>query len=455
MPKHSSVSPRHRRSPAGSTPPGWPQPLRDEAFHGLAGKIVRTIEPHTEADPAALLLQFLVVFGNVVGRSPFFPVERDHHHTNLYAVLVGETSRSRKGTSASYVTSLFAAVPPPPVSLSPSDCVADDLVDQTPWEPVRERNGLSSGEGLIFHIRDAMPTLEKHRHPDPGVADKRMLVVESEFASALRVLERPGNTLSPTVRNAWDGKDVLTTLTKNTPVRATGGHISIIGHVSKDELVRYLSRTEAGNGFGNRFLWGCVRRSKILPRGGGLCEEDFQALAKQVVRAVKAARRVTELDFDEDADHLWTEVYPTLSADRPGLHGAVTARAEAQVLRLASICTLFDKKKVVSVDHLRAALALWQYCDDSARFVFGDRVGDPDADKIWNALRESDPSGLTRTNIRDLFGRNQAKGQVDRALEVLARHGLAHCETEKGRGPATTRWYATDPRRYDLNDLDD
>ncbi len=32
----------------------WPEPLADEAFYGLAGDIVRTIEPHTEADPAAL-----------------------------------------------------------------------------------------------------------------------------------------------------------------------------------------------------------------------------------------------------------------------------------------------------------------------------------------------------------------------------------------------------------------
>ena len=30
---------------------------------------------------------------------------------------------------------------------------------------------------------------------------------------------------------------------------ATGGQISIIGHVTKDELLRYLSDTEAGNGF--------------------------------------------------------------------------------------------------------------------------------------------------------------------------------------------------------------
>src|SRR5215472_11202690 len=48
----------------------WPAPLAAQAFYGVAGEIVRCIEPHTEADPAALLFQFLCVFGNLVGRSP-------------------------------------------------------------------------------------------------------------------------------------------------------------------------------------------------------------------------------------------------------------------------------------------------------------------------------------------------------------------------------------------------
>jgi hypothetical protein len=32
--------------------PHWPEPLGEAAFHGLAGDIVRVIEPHTEADRA-------------------------------------------------------------------------------------------------------------------------------------------------------------------------------------------------------------------------------------------------------------------------------------------------------------------------------------------------------------------------------------------------------------------
>ncbi len=50
----------------------WPGPLATEALRGLAGEIVRVIEPHSEADPAALLIQFLTAFGNAVGSRPHF-----------------------------------------------------------------------------------------------------------------------------------------------------------------------------------------------------------------------------------------------------------------------------------------------------------------------------------------------------------------------------------------------
>ena len=77
----------------------WPNPLSEDAFHGLAGDVVRTLEPHTEADPAALLLQFLVAVGSVIDRGPHFRAEADRHALNLFVVLVGETSKARKGSS--------------------------------------------------------------------------------------------------------------------------------------------------------------------------------------------------------------------------------------------------------------------------------------------------------------------------------------------------------------------
>src|SRR5262249_60837842 len=132
-------------------------------------------------------------------------------------------------------------------------------------------SGLSSGEGLTWAVRDPIQKRERIKErdkpahyeeveSDPGVADKRLLIHEPESANVLKQTERQGNTLSAILRQAWDGGD-LRTLTKNSPARATGAHVGLIGHITADELRRYLSSTEAANGFGNRFLWVCCRRS--------------------------------------------------------------------------------------------------------------------------------------------------------------------------------------------------
>jgi hypothetical protein len=98
---------------------------------------------------------------------------------------------------------------------------------------------------------------------DEGVHDKRLMVYAPEFAAVLKVAGRDGNTLSATIRQAWD-TGILRIMTKNNPAVATEAHISIVGHITKAELLRHLDATEKANGLANRFLWVCVKRSKLL-----------------------------------------------------------------------------------------------------------------------------------------------------------------------------------------------
>src|SRR5260221_1207358 len=186
---------------------------------------------------------------------------------------------------------------------------------------------------------------------DHGFADKRLMVIESEFAGALRVMQREGNILSRILRDGWD-RGNLATLTKNSPARATGACISITGHITSTELRAYFDRTEMANGFGNRFLFACIRRSKYLPFGGALLEGDIATLAYQIRRAVNAARGVRQVTMAPDAAEAWAIIYPDLSADRPGLLGSLTARAEAQVVRLATLYALCEGSDCISLGHL-------------------------------------------------------------------------------------------------------
>ena len=411
----------------------WPKHLAAEAFHGLAGGIVNAIDPVTEADPAAVLMQLLVAVGSSAGRDAHFRVEGDRHGLNLFVAVVGDTSKARKGTSWGRVLDLTRSVDPE-------------------WADSHVLHGLSSGEGLIWAVRDPISKTEAIRDKktrevtgyqdvvvDEGVSDKRLLVVESELASTLRVMGRDGNTLSPVLREAWDSGN-LRTLTKNSPAAATGAHISIIGHITADELRRYLDRTEVANGLGNRFLWLCARRSKTLPEGGGEIAQRAE-LVHRLHGALVFAATAGELRRDDAARQLWAQIYPQLSEGAPGLLGAMTARGEAQVMRLAALYAVLDCSALIRVEHLCAGLAVWDYVTESVAYIFGDSLGDPIADEILTALRAR-PDGMTRTELRDFFGRHRTADQISRALASLQVLDLIRREQEMTLGRPAERWLA-------------
>jgi Primase C terminal 2 (PriCT-2)/Protein of unknown function (DUF3987)/RepB DNA-primase N-terminal domain len=406
--------------------------LGDAALYGLAGDFVNAVLPHTEADPVALLTQFLTMFGNVVGPSPYYLVESDKHRANIFCVLVGSSAKGRKGTSAGRVTDAMT------------------LADEE-WARDRGVSGLSSGEGLIDAVRDEVRKWDAKEQCDvvidPGARDERLLVTEPEFAGALSVMERHGNTLSPTIRNAWDGKR-LQTLTRNSPLKATGSHISIVGHITKDELRARLSRTDMANGFANRHIFARVRRSKFLPHGGHLSEEAMGPIRERVKLAVEVARSVGRVTMSDAAARAWSAVYGDLSRERPGMLGAITARAEAQTIRLALIYSLLDAqlgRAEIAHHHLLAALALWEYCEQSCEWLFGDTLGDPVADDILAVLRQRN-EGMTRTDISHYFGRNRSSDQIGAALVLLMKSGRVRMETKASGGRPVETWFATEGR---------
>lgn len=405
-------SPTHRR---------WPDPPAAEAYHGLAGEIVRAIEPHTEADPAGLLLQLLTAFGSIVGRKAYFRAEADRHYLNLFLALVGATSKGRKGTSWGIIESLLGQV-------------------DSDWRP-RITSGLSSGEGLIWAVRDPIDEQQAIKdkgrvtdyqlvRTDSGVEDKRLLVQEPEFARVLRVCERESNTLSAVIRQAWDSGN-LNTLTKSKRATATDAHISIIGHITENELRKELSDTAAGNGFANRFLFACVRRSRELPEGGAWHTVDPSLFIERLKAAQDFARELGELKKDEATRAIWLAVYSDLSAGRLGLAGAVTSRAEAQTMRLATLYAVLGRSPAIRAEHLTAALAVWRYCEESVQFIFGNSLGDSTADEIMNLLRAR-VKGVTRTDIREHFKRHKTADEIDRALTVL-ESGAVRGENERKR----------------------
>ena len=399
-----------------AAPAGWPAAPAQEAYHGLPGAIVAKIAPNTEADPVAILIQLLVACGALIGRGAHFQVEATRHHANEFAVLVGDTARARKGSSFDHVARL--------------------LSEADPAFPSRLTTGLSSGEGLIWTLRDP-------QGQDPGAPDKRLLVAEPEFASVLKSTSREISTLSPTLRSAWDGRP-LALLTRTAPARATDAHISIIGHITATELRRHATTIEIANGLLNRFLLLSVRRVRLLPEGGNPDPLKDSGLARYLASVLKHAQAAGQLGLDPAARELWWHAYPQLTQPADGLAGQITARAEAHTIRLALIYALLDGQRQIQQQHLQEALALWDYAARSAAWTLGQATGDPLAEQLHAALIRS-PAGLTRTQLSQLVHRNLPAQQLQQALHALAATGRAHHNKILTAGRPADLWHATPP----------
>jgi hypothetical protein len=405
------------REPADTAlapPAGWPAPPAPAVYHQLLGEIVRRIAPHTEADPIAILTQLLVAFGAAVGRGAFFQVEATRHHPNEFMLLVGDSSKARKGSSWDHVRRLLGAI-----------------------EPAIERRvltGLSSGEGLIWAVRD--PTSQ-----DPGISDQRLLVIEPEFASVLKASAREISTLSPTLRSAWDGRP-LAILTRTAPARATSAHIALIGHITQHELRRHTSTIELANGYLNRFLLIACRRQRLLPEGGHHDPLERTGLTRQLAATIQRAQQAGQLRLDNDARQLWHDAYRQLAQPQPGIIGQITARAEAHTIRLALLYALADGQRQIGPQHLNAALALQDYATRSAGWALQGATGQPLAEQIHAALK-ANPAGLTRTQISDTLKHNQPAGQLDHALDALHAAGRTTVTQIATGGRPAQLWTAT------------
>jgi superfamily II DNA or RNA helicase len=405
----------------------WPAPMADAAFYGTLGAFVKMVAVETEADPAAVLIMTMSAISAVLDPHTFIKAGDAHHPIRINAVLVGPTASGRKGTAGK---------------------IAEAVVRQADDGFIgRIVEGLSSGEGLLWAIRDEItkrdPRSGAEIVTDAGVADKRLWVQETEFATTLRVLQRDGNSLSPIIRRAWDiaADGVLRSLTKNSPARATGAHIAVAGHVTRHELLQTIERTDLVNGFANRFLWAAAKRAHVLPFG----EEVNRDLVNQFAEVVRDAHDWTReghrMRWAPDARELWAAAYPTLGSDKDDLFSAVTARAAPQILRMTELYAALEGDDMMRGAHLIAAMAVWGYCERTCRWIWGDSLGDPLADEILAALRRSGP--MTRNDIYELFKRHERRARIEQALGRLLMTGLATCTKESTGGRAAEIWTAT------------
>jgi hypothetical protein len=411
----------------------WPRPLGRDAYYGLTGDFIRAVEPHSEADPNALVVIWLAAIGCWFGRAPHHNAGDTRHGTNLFSVIVGATSSGRKGTATDSVRRVLKHT-------------------DAKFNKERVHNtGLSTGEGMIYKVRDLREETEaverggavftQTKVVDFGVDDKRLLAIETEFAQVLQKGKKEGNTLTATMRTLWDAHPVHQGAKTNKD-SVQNPHISMIGNITEHELKDCLAKSDMSNGFGNRILWACSRKSKTLPFPRPIPQAELDELRDNLLCV---ERNMPGEMFWWDGKNtecmdLWVKEYERLSADKGGgIFEDITGRAIPQVIRLTMIYAALDQSPVFKVAHLKAALEVWRYCEDSARYIFGDVVGDKLATQIVDLLTSA-PRGMTQTEINDAFQRNKSSAQIQAALRLLEDDGKVVKQVQGTAGRPLTIW---------------
>lgn len=370
-----------------------PKAMREEAFHGLAGKIVRLLEPYLEVDKAAILANVLACTGVLFERNSYFKVASDSHYPIDYFLIVGDTAKARKGTTTN-------------AALEMADRVSPKFKSRVLYS-------LSTGEGLI----NAVSNKSEEQQEVASAKYPAAFVNLGELAGLLAVMERDNNTLSSVLRDAWDGKPMQVN-TRHLRLCVENVSLGIIANVTRSDLVK-VKAVDIGNGFINRFMFIWSERGKLLPEGANIDalfkSEAWLLVAKELREAIDASEKLGEVVRTKETEQMWKPMYFDFNKGGDSVVDKLVARNDAHTLRLSLLYALLDKSPVIMPEHLKAASAVWDYSERSLRYIFS--APDTDSQKILDALEDGP---LTGGEIRvRVFRGNRDAAYVDDKLAAL------------------------------------
>jgi putative DNA primase/helicase len=403
-------------------------------FHGLIGEVARTASAGTEVNPVAAAATSMAFLSASVGRFPHIMVGNRRHPLLIWPLHNGRTSVGGKGM-AHDLTDLIRGR------------LRENIAIDAPF-PVgapKLQGRLSTGEGLAHAIRDPREPTHENDPGDPGEPDKRVYAVETEFAGVLYMTRREGCSLSPVLRDAFDGNPIGSQ-TKTAKSTCEKPHVVVVGAITPRELLAEVTDKEVANGLINRFLIFFAERIDVVPFPPSTLPEQVQRLARhagEVIRWAWAKER--NIRLNDEARALYESYYREFnrSQRRSGDSESVKLLCERHppyVLRIAALYAVADAKEVINADHMRAALAWVRYSAESIRLLFNAERAAKSAMKQAKLTEKilalfDDRKELTRTEISDGLGRNFGADEIDSAIRsLLMNRQLVMEERERERG---------------------
>lgn len=389
-----------------------PDAIGEDAYYGIAGRHLRNVEANSEAHPAGILGLFLSGFGSIVGMSAYMRVEDNLHYPMVNVIVTGQSSRSRKDTA------MGRALRP----LKAADPV---------WGTLRIKQGFSSGEAVAAYFE------RLYRTEQP----LRLFVTDTEFKTTLTICGREGNTLSEMYRHMFNGDALEVNVKKSKDVIWVPYSCGTsAGLITKTELQEVLKESEMASGFVNRYMTLLIHRVRKISRPAKVVDPVMMAERENIVRELQSVlawilSRSKDVDATDgsiglkmswggEAGRMWDDFYSRLGDD----DAEYLTRAEVFVMRLSMIYALLDRSDTIQPVHLRAALAVWKYAEESAHLVYGN----PQPSSVVKVLNRALVAGhLKRGAVYNMFGKHGSSEWLDWVMEEAAAMSKGRLEVER------------------------
>lgn len=373
---------------------------RREAFQGVLGEAALRSWETSEAPPEAILLSLLTAAGSHLGscRAAFGDTR---YGLNLYSLIVGPSSRGRKGASwGSAKRIIDLALPDFPIA-----------------------GGFGSGEALVDYVNNS--------------STGQVFLLEQEFARFLTSCNREGSSLSMVTRQAWDGERLQAISRTSTPTSTNRAHLSILGHLTSADLSS-ISPADLRNGLVNRFIFCASMRSRSLPLGTGMSSYALKELALNIQTAF---RRIETRLAEMITPHLVVMPSPSVATrymedelawSAPVEHEDLLGRFWPNLVRVACILALLDGRSMIEDEHYEAARAIMDFSASSVEWIFAD-AGDDDVrdslmwhrrQRLLDAVCSAGDEGLTIAGQFEAVGRRHKAVYLSALADDLVGRGL-------------------------------
>lgn len=401
-------------------------------FYGALGRLAQQAAQGTEVNPVAAMAAAMTWISAGIGRNTCVVIGDEWHHLRLFTLHVGRSSRGGKGMALGLLKRIQNAM--------------SELPDGETLRPKIHLGGLSSREGLAWLIHDGY---KEGKDKIPAIMDKRLFVLESEFANVLAQGKRESNTLSTALRDAWDGISIAPA-TKGCRVWATRPHIALHGCITPGELRKRMASNDLSNGFANRFLmvWGERRGSVPFPSRTSddvvqTFASEFSGIITHGLAGYPARNEPQRLRFDRQATGLYADCYNEFKKPHPAgeLMTSLLERRPPMLLRIAGIFAVGDRTSEIRREHIEAAKAWVEYDAETKAMIFA-LADDAEtevhrsehAEKLSAWLRGRGDWQPRTAIVRDCFQNHLSKTAIDAALERLSMEGRIERREVCGEG---------------------